>query len=208
MPANLGNSAVATWLEKVSFPSNPKERQWECSNYNKIALISHSSKVMLKILQATLQQYMNFHMFKLNLEKAEEPEIKLPTSAGSSKKQQNSRKTFTSVSLTMLKLLTVWITTNHGKFLKRWEYQTPYLPPEISVYRSRTGHGTMDWLQIGKGVWQDCILSSCLFNLYAEYIMQNTRRDEAQAGIKIAGKNINNVRYANATTLMAEAKRN
>ena len=66
----------------------------------------------------------------------------------------------------------------------------------------------MDWLQIGKGVRQDCILSSCLFNLYAEYIMRNTKRDEAQAGIKIAGKNINNVRYANATTLMAEAKRN
>ena len=72
----------------------------------------------------------------------------------------------------------------------------------------RTGHGTTDWFQVEKGVRQGCILSSCLFNLYAEYIMRNTRRDEAQAGIKIAGKNINNVRYANATTLMAEAKRN
>ena len=80
-------------LEKVSFHSNPKERQCqECSNYHTMALISHASKVMLKILQARLQQYVNFLMFKLVLEKAEEPEIKLPTSAGSLKKQENSRK--------------------------------------------------------------------------------------------------------------------
>ena len=70
----------------------------------------------------------------------------------------------------------------------------------------RTGHGTTDWFQIGKGVHQDYILSSCLFNLYAEYIMRNARLDEAQAGIKIAGKNINNLRYAGDTTLMAESE--
>ena len=95
MPANLENSAVATGLEKVSYHSNPKERQWqECSNYLTIALISHASKVMVKILQARLQQYMNreLQMYKLDLEKAEEREIKLPTSAGSSKKPENSRK--------------------------------------------------------------------------------------------------------------------
>ena len=87
---------------------------------------SHVSKAMLKILQARFQQYMNqnFQMFKLGLEKAKEPEIKLPTSAGSLKKQENSRKTAMSASLTMLKPLTVWITTNCGKFFKRWEYQT------------------------------------------------------------------------------------
>ena len=68
----------------------------------------------------------------------------------------------------------------------------------------RTGHGTTDWFQIGKGVCQGCILSPCLFNLYAEYIMGNSRLDEAQAGIKIAGRNINNLRYADDTTLMAE----
>ena len=81
---------------------------------------------MLKILQARLQQYMNhkFQMFKLDLEKAEEPEIKLPTSVGSSKKQENSRKTSTSALLTMTKPLTVWIRTNCGKFFKRWEHQT------------------------------------------------------------------------------------
>ena len=88
----------------------------ECSNYHKIALISHTSKVMLKILQARLQQYVNFQMFKLVLEKAEESEIKLPTSAGSSKKQETSRKTSVSALLTMPKPLTVWITINCGKF--------------------------------------------------------------------------------------------
>ena len=81
---------------------------------------------MLKILQARLQQYVNFQMFKLDLEKAEEPEIKLPTSGGSSKKQESSRKTSTSALLTKPKPLTVWITKNCGKFLKRWEYQTTW----------------------------------------------------------------------------------
>ena len=70
----------------------------------------------------------------------------------------------------------------------------------------RTGHGTTDWFQIGKGVLQDCILSPCLFNLYAEYIMRNARLDEAQTGIKIAGRNIYNLRYADDTTLMAKSK--
>ena len=91
MPANLENSAVATGLENVSFHSSPKEgNAKECSNYHTVALISHASKVMLKILQARIQQTwtMNFQMLKLVLEKAEEPEIKLPTSTGSSKKQE------------------------------------------------------------------------------------------------------------------------
>ena len=75
---------------------------------------------------------------------------------------------------------------------------------EVTV---RTGHGTTDWFQIGKGVCQGCILSPCLFNLYAEYIMRKTGLDEAQAGIKIAGRNINNLRYADDTTLMAESEK-
>ena len=108
MPANLENSAVATRLEKVSFHSNPKERQCqESSNYCTIALLSHTSKVMLKILQARLQHYVNFEMFKLDLEKGEEPEIKSPVSIGSSKKQESSRKAFTSALLTTPKSLTV-----------------------------------------------------------------------------------------------------
>ena len=86
----------------------------------------------------------------------------------------------------------------------------PDLPPEKSVCRSGsnsgTGHGTTDWFQIGKGIHQGCILSPCLFNLYAEYIMRSAGLEEAQAGIKIAGKNINNLRYANDTTLMAESE--
>ena len=88
--------------------------------------ISHASKVMLKILQARLQQYVNFQMLKLDLEKAEEPENKLPTFVGSSKKQESSRKTSISALLTMPKPLTVWITTNCGKFLQRWEYPTTW----------------------------------------------------------------------------------
>ena len=85
----------------------------------------------------------------------------------------------------------------------------PDLPLEKSVCRSgsnRTGLGTTDWFQIGKGVHHGCILSPCLFNLYAEYIMRNAGVEEAQAGIKIAGRNINNLRYADDTTLMTESK--
>ena len=78
-----------------------------------------------------------------------------------------------------------------------------YASQEATV---RTGHGTTDWFHIGKGVCQGCILSPCLFNLYTEYIVQNARLDEAQAGIKIAGRNINHLRYADGTTLMAESE--
>ena len=119
MPANLENSAVATGLENVSFHSNPKEKQ--CQRMLKLLHnFTHlkCSKLMLKIPQARLQQYVNreLQMFKLVLEKAEEPEIKLPTSAGSWKKQKSSRKTSISALLTMPKPLTVWITINCGKF--------------------------------------------------------------------------------------------
>ena len=102
----------------------------------------------------------------------------------------------------MSKPLTVWITIN-WKLLK----EIPDLPPEKPVCRSgsnRTGHGTTGWFQIGKGVHQGCILSPCLINLYAEYIMRNTGLEETQAGIKIARRNINNLRYTDDTTLMAE----
>ena len=111
---------------------------------------------------------------------------------------ESSRKTSTSVLLTMPKPLTVWIATN-WKILK--EMRIPdhliyllrnlYAGKETTV---RTGHGTTDWFQIRKGVHQGCILSPCLFNLYAEYTMRNAGLDEAQAGIKIAGRNTNNLR--------------
>ena len=149
-------------------------------------------------------------MFKLVLEKAEEPEIKLPTSAGSWKKQDSSRKTSISALLTMPKPLTV----DHNKLwriLKEMgipDYLTCllrnlYAGQEATV---RTGHGITDSFQIGKGVRQGCIWSPCLFNFYAEYIMRNTGLEEAQAGIKTAGRNINNLRYADDTTLMAESE--
>ena len=119
MPENLENSAAITGLGKVSFHSNPKKgNAKECSNYCTIALISHTSKVMPKILQARLQQYVNHELpnVQLVLGKADEPEIKLLTSTGSSKKQESSRKTSISALLTMPKPLTVWITINCGKF--------------------------------------------------------------------------------------------
>ena len=127
MPANLENSAVAIGLEKVSFHSNPKERQ--CQRMLKLrttALISHASKVMLKILQARLQQYVKRELpdVQAGFRKGRGTEVKLPTSSGSSKKQESSRKTRTSALLTMLKPLALWITTNCGKFLKRCDYQT------------------------------------------------------------------------------------
>ena len=117
---------------------------------------------------------MSFQMFKLDLEKAEEPEIKLPTSTGSSKEQKSSRKTCISALLTIPKPLTVWITIN-WKILKEMGIsdhltcllRNLYAGQEASV---RTGHGTTDWFQIGKGVHQGCILSPCLFNLCAEYM--------------------------------------
>ena len=114
------------WKGSVFMPIPKKGNAKECSNYHTISLISHASKVMLKILQARIQQYVNFQIFKLVLGKAEEPEIKLPTFTGSWKKQESSRKTSISALLTMPKPLTVWITINCGKFWKVWEYQTTW----------------------------------------------------------------------------------
>ena len=110
------------WKRSVFIPVPKKDNPKEWPNYHTIALISHASKVMLKILQASLQQYMNHEL--PDVQKSEEPEIRLPTSAGSSKKWESSRKSSTSALLTMPKPFTVWIITNCGKFFKRWEYQT------------------------------------------------------------------------------------
>ena len=137
----------------------------------------------------------------------------MPTSVGSSKKQQSSRKTSTFALLTtplLTKPLTVWITTN-WKILQEMGIpdhltcllRNLYAGQEATV---RTEHGTTDWFQIGKGVCPGCVLSPCLFNLYAEYIMRNAGLDEAQAGIKIAGRNISNVRYADDATFTAKSE--
>ena len=148
----------------------------------------------------------NLQMYKLVLEDAEKPEIKLPKSIWSQRNQENSRKTSVSASLTVLSL---WLCGSQqtGKFLKRHLtslLRKLYTGQETTV---RTGHGTTDWFQIEKGVRQGCILSPCLFNLYAEYIMSNAGLDETQAGIKISQRNINNLRYANDIPLMAESKK-
>ena len=148
---------------------------------------------------------MNFLIFKPVLEKAEEPKIKLP-SDGSLKKQESSRKTSTSALLITPKPLTVWITVNCGKLLEMGipDHLTRllrnlYAGQEATV---RTGHGTTEWFQVCQG----CILSPCLFNLYAEYIMRNAGLEEAQAGIKISRRNINNLRYAGDTAHMSESE--
>ena len=152
---------------------------------------------------------MNFQMFKLVLEKAEEPEIKLPTPAGSLKKQEFQKNTY----FYFIDYAIAFDCVDHNKLENLKEMGIPdqltcllrnlYAGQEATV---RTGHGTTGWFQIGKGVRQGCISSLCLFNLYAEYIMQNAGLEEAQAGIKIAGRNINNLRYADDTTLMAKSE--
>ena len=144
--------------------------------------ISHCIPCLVFSLSGDNTWTVNFQMLTLDLEKAEEPEIKLLTSPGSSKKQESSRKTSISALLTMPKPLTVWITINCGKFFKRWEYQTTCLLRNLYAGQEaivRTGHGTTDWFHIGKGVCQGCILSPYLFNLYAEYIMRNAGLEEA-----------------------------
>ena len=153
---------------------------------------------------------MNFQMFKLVLEKAKEPEIKLPTFAGSSKKQEFQKNVY----FCFIDYAKAFDCVDHNKLWKILrEMGIPdhltcllrnlYAGQEAAV---RTGHGTTDWFQIGKGVHQGCILSPCLFNLYAEYIMRNAGLEEAQAGIKIAGRNINNLIYEDDTTLMVESE--
>jgi len=128
MPANLETQQwPQDWKSSVFIPIPKKGNAKECSSYHTIAVISHASKVMLQILQARLEQYANQELPDVQAgfrKGGEKPEIKLPTSTRSSKKQENSRKTSTSASLTRLKPLTVWITTNYGNFFKRWEYQT------------------------------------------------------------------------------------
>ena len=154
---------------------------------------------------------MNLQMFKLVLEKAEEPETKLPTSAGSSKKAKEFQKNIYFCFTDYAKAFDCVDHNKLWKILKKMGIpdhltcllRNLYAGQESTV---RTGHGKTDWFQIGKGVRQACILSPCLFNLYAEYIMRNAGVEEAQAGIQISGRNMNNLRHADDTTLMAESK--
>ena len=150
-------------------------------------------------------------MFKLDLEKTEKPETKLPASAGSSEKQESSRKNIYFCFIDYAKAFDCVDHNKLWKILKEMGIPDHLTCLLINLYagqetKVRIGHGTTDWFQTGKGVRQGCILSPCLFNLFAEYIKRNAGLDEAQAGIKIAGRNSNNLRYADDTTLMAKSK--
>ena len=166
---------------------------------------------MLKILQARLQQYVNRELpdVQIRFRKGKGTRDQIASIRWITEKARESQKNLCFIDYA--KALTAWITTNCGKLLKRWK-----LPDQLTCFLRnlyageeatvRTRHGTMDWFQISKGPCQGYILSPCLFNIYAEYIMWNVRLYEAQAGIKIAGKNINNFRYADDITLLAESK--
>ena len=177
----------------------------ECSNSCKIALISHASKVMLKILQVRLQQYVNWELARGTRDHNSTIHWIIK------KARECFRK---NIYFCFIDYAKAFDCVDHNKLWKI--LQEMGIPDHLTCLlrnlyagqeaTGRTGHGTTDWFQIGKGVCQGCILSTCLFNFYAEYIMWNVGLDEAQAGIKIAGRTISNLRYADDTTLMADSK--
>ena len=214
MPANLESSAVSIRLENSVFIPIPKKgNAKECSNYHTIALISHTNKVMLKILQVRLQRYMNHEL----------PDVQAGFRKGRGTRDQmatihwiieKAREFQKNIYFCFIDYTKAFDCVDHNKLWKILKemgisdhltclLRNLYVGQEATV---RTGHGTTDWLRIGKGVCQGCILSPCLFNFNAEYIMWNARPGEIQTGIKIACRNINNSRCADDTTLMAESE--
>ena len=157
---------------------------------------------------------MNFQMFKLVLEKAEEPEIKLPTSTGFHWIIEKATKFQKYIYFWFIDYEKAFDCMDHNKLWKILKEMG--IPDHLTCLLSnlyagqettvRTGHGTTDWFQIGKRVCHGCILSPCLFNLYAKYIMRNCGQDEAQAGIKIDRRNNNSLRYSDDITLIAESE--
>ena len=150
-------------------------------------------------------------MFKLVFKKAEEPEIKLPTCPGSWKKQESSRKNIYFCFIDYAKAFDCLDHNKLWKILREMGIPDHLMCLLRNLYADqaapvRTGHGTTDWFQIRKGLRQGCISSFCLFNSYAEYITRNAGLEETQAGIKIAGRNISHLVYADDTTLMAESE--
>ena len=188
MSANLENSAVATGLEKFHFHSNPKERQ--CQRMLKLlhnSLISHASKVMLKILQARLQQYVNHELpdVQAGFRKDRETRDQIANICWIMEKAREFQK---SMYFCFIDYAKAFDCVDHNKLRKIMKemgisdhlicfLRNLYAGQEATV---RTGHGTTDWFQIGKGVRQGCILSPCLFNLYAEYIMRNAGKLESR----------------------------
>ena len=197
------------WKRSAFIPIPKKGNVKEFSNYCTIALISHTSKVMLKILQARLQQYVNHELpdVQAGFTKSRGTREQIANMCWIIEKAREFRK---NIYFCFIDYAKAFDCVDHNKLwavLKEMGIQDHltcllrnlYAGQEATV---RTGHGTTDWFQIGKGIRQGCILSPSLFNLYAEYIMRNARLEEAQAGIKIAGRNINNLRYADSTTLV------
>ena len=198
-----------------SFPMSGLLIRWPkswCLNH-KIVLISHDCKSMLKILQTRLQQYVNWEI----------PDVKVGF-----KKRRGTRNLIANIHWIIEKARefqkniyfslinyhqSLWLCVNFKEILEEMEIpdylncllRNLHAGQEATV---RTGHGTTDWFKVGKGVQQGCILSPCLFNLYAEYTMRNARLDESQTRIKIERGNINNLRYVDDTTILAEMKRN
>ena len=167
---------------------------------------------MLKILQASLQQYMNLALPNVQAGFRKDRRIRDQTASilWIIRKAREFQKIIYFCFTVSSKTLTISITTNYGKFFKRWEYQINwtcllrhlYMGQGVAVPSRR---GITGWFQIGKGIRQCCVMSSCLFNLSAEYITWNARLDEAQAGIRFVRRNINKLRYSHDTTLMAES---
>ena len=184
----------------------PKNAQTAAQLHSSHTLVKKCSKFSKPGLSSMWT--VNFQMLELVLEKAEEPEIKLPTS-GSSKKAREFQKNIYFCFIDYAKAFDCVDHNKLWKILKEMGIPDHLICLLRNLYASkeatvRTGHGTTDWFQTGKGVRQGCILSLCLFNLYAEYIMRNAGLEEAQTGIKIARRNTNNLIYADDTTLMAD----
>ena len=200
MPENLENSVVATGQKKVSFHSIPKKvNAKECSNYRTIALISHASKVILKILQARLQEYVNCELPDVQdgFRKGRGTRYQIANIRWIIEKVRDFQKNIYFCFIDYAKAFDCVGYNKLWKILKEMEIPDHITCLLRNLYAGqqaivRTGHGATDQLQIGKGVHQGCILPPCLFNFYAEYIMWNARLDEAQARIKIARKNTNN----------------
>ena len=178
-----------------------------------VALISHASKVMLKILQARLQQFVNRELpdVQAGFRKGRGTKDQIASICWIIKKAREFQKNIYFCFIDYVKAFDYVDHNKLGKILQEieipdhliWLLRNLYIGQEVTV---RTGQGTTDWFQIGKGAHQGCRLSPCLFNFYAEYIIGNTGLDEAQAGIKIAGRNTNSLRYTYDTTLMSESK--
>ena len=201
------------WKRSVFIPIPKKGNAKECSNYHTIALISHASKVMLEILQARLQQYMNRELLDVQagFRKGRGTRDQIANIRWIIKKAREFQKNIYFCFIDYAKAFDCVDHNKLWKILQKMEIPdnpTCLLRNLYSVQEAivRTGRWATDWFQIGKGVCQVCVLSPCLFNLYAEYIMRNAGLEEAQAGIKIAGRNISNLKCAVDTTLMAESE--